>query len=963
MEDSPRPASVRRLVRAVGVRAGEGRIVALVGLLFISLEAGRGFGEVGVDTLVVSRFGAEALPYLFIGLGATSLVAALAYGAALGRVSRTPLLAGVLIGAAVLLILGRLLIASGTIAVLPLIWLVTFAAGAIAGTIAWTVAGSVFDARQAKRLFPLCMGAAIAGSFVGSLAAGPVSGAAGTETLMIIEAALLGVVALLIVRIARTGRVRVPPRRRDRSIVEELRVGFDEVRHSALFRLVTAAYVLFSILEFSVKYPFLQAASAAFRTEADLATAIGLLSAAVTATSFIVSLTIANRLFARFGVAGVALVLPVVYVIGFGIWLVTFSFATAALVRFTQQMTQRGMSNAAWSAFYNVVPTARRAQVLAFIDGVPGQLGMMLAGLLLLGAGRLFAADQVFWLGIVAAVLLLVVVLAIRRRYASSLVRTLRTGLGEQVLEGGPGLAALGHDPQVGAALMTAMQAPEPAVRRMAASLLGRFGGPDTPGALAVATTDADSRVRVAALCSLALLPGADAALDLVVARLGDADPAVRAAAARAIGGMPVEDLTGLLARLDGDRHPGVRAAVAVALDGRGEAAGGVSQLLADADPDVRHAVIEEVAAVGGLREGASIATQLLRALDDDNARVRRTAAGLLSSRDAATPGVIELLTSGSPRAQDAALLALLGHGPAVREVVLEWAEAQIERATKWRASRFALVADPGARSSPDTALAFLAAVLARRESQLADRALGALAVLGASEAGGVLRRCIRSDDLETRAQALEALDSIGDRRLSRAVVAFLDAEAGGSATSRDIVLGSLVGDDDPWVAILARRAIEDNEGATRMAETERTVSEIDTMLLLRRVPLFEGLEPEDLQRVASTCSEQAYPAGDALMREGDLGSELFVLVAGSVRVVRDEPDGSQRSIRTYEAGDHIGELAVLRDRPRAATVIAEGEGVRALVIDGENLKAILRERPDAAMAMLATLAERISAQ
>ena len=67
--------------------------------------------------------------------------------------------------------------------------------------------------------------------------------------------------------------------------------------------------------------------------------------------------------------------------------------------------------------------------------------------------------------------------------------------------------------------------------------------------------------------------------------------------------------------------------------------------------------------------------------------------------------------------------------------------------------------------------------------------------------------------------------------------------------------------------------------------------------------------------------------------------------------------------IRSYEAGDHIGELAVLRERPRVATVVADGGSVRTLVIGGEALTAILRERPDAAMAMLATLAERISMQ
>ena len=100
-----------------------------------------------------------------------------------------------------------------------------------------------------------------------------------------------------------------------------------------------------------------------------------------------------------------------------------------------------------------------------------------------------------------------------------------------------------------------------------------------------------------------------------------------------------------------------------------------------------------------------------------------------------------------------------------------------------------------------------------------------------------------------------------------------------------------------------------------------------------------------------------------AIVREGDLGDELVVIVEGSVRVVHVEPDGSERLIHRYEAGDHIGELAVLREAPRAATVIAEGDGVRGLVIGGAGLRSILLERPDAAMAMLATLAERLGTQ
>ena len=144
---------------------------------------------------------------------------------------------------------------------------------------------------------------------------------------------------------------------------------------------------------------------------------------------------------------------------------------------------------------------------------------------------------------------------------------------------------------------------------------------------------------------------------------------------------------------------------------------------------------------------------------------------------------------------------------------------------------------------------------------------------------------------------------------------------------------------------------------------TDDAIEALERMLQLRRVPLFQGLVPEDLQRLAMVATERTFAPGVALITEGEPGEELFVILDGRVGVTRREPDGTDRYIRTYAAGDHIGELAVLRDRPRAATVRADAGGVTALVLDGAGLRTILRERPDAAMAMLTTLAERISAQ
>ncbi len=453
-----------RVLRILAVRPGEGRLVGGVAALFALLEGARGIGEVGADAMVLARFGPDTLPttlpYLYIALGVVGFVVSLGYAVALGRMPRVLLFTGVLGVVSALLVVQRVGLAMGASGLVPLVWLTVFASGAINFTIAWTVSGAAFDARQAKRLFPLLTSAAIVGSFLGTLAAGPVAAIISVESLVVVQAVLLVLAAGLLARLPRP-RVRPAQTIGSSSVVSDLRAGFDTVIRSPLMRLVALAYVLLAVLLFSVSFPFMIAASRDFPDKVQLATVLGLLSTAITATSFVVSLTVANRLYARLGVSAGALALPIVYMAGFGAWLVQFSFATAAAFRFAQQVTQRGVSNAAWSAFYNVVPANRRAQVLAFNDGVPGQLGTVLSGVLLLVAANLSGMEPVFWLGLVTAAFATVVVIGIRRLYADSLLTALRSGLAEQVLEGGPGLPAALDRPDVRHALSVALGDPD----------------------------------------------------------------------------------------------------------------------------------------------------------------------------------------------------------------------------------------------------------------------------------------------------------------------------------------------------------------------------------------------------------------------------------------------------------------------------------------------------------------------
>ena len=1019
---------MKRLSRSVGVRPGEGRVVARIGLLFGTVEAGRGLGEVGVDALVLNRLGPGALPYLFVALGVVGLMVALAFGAALGRARRDRLFPILLVGVATVLLVERVVGSGSPTAGYPVLWVSVYAAGMVLATALWTIAGGVYDARQAKRLFPLGTSAAILGGFVGMLAAGPLAALIGAENLIVLQAGLILAAAAVAGGLGEHLRRHVPPAAvapAGPAVGSALGAGFRYTLASPLMRLVAVAYVLFSVLMFSVSFPFYRAMSDAFESEAALASALGLFSAAVTAASFLVSALLANRVYRAIGITGAALALPVVYLAGFAAWLVSFTLPTAVLVRFAQQVTQRGVSNAAWSAFFNVVPSERRGQVLAFMDGVPGQAGTALSGLLLLAAAAL-APDQLFWIGLVAAAICTAVVVGARRRYGESLVRTLREGLAEQVLEGGPGIDSLGRDPRLLAELTTALSSASPGDRRLAAELLARLRARSAVPALATAARDADPGVRAAALSAIARIhpgPTHEAVREAVRAALRDDVPAVRTAAVDAAASCDPELLVEIAPHAAGDDDPAVRAELAVALVRAGEEdrphrllaalldadaatdrragldavrrLGGhapsprITASLHDPSADVRAAAVLAVAAVNAGVD--DVDGHLVAALHDPARVVRGAAASALRDRGTPVDRLLAVLDAGSEQARAAALSALDGRGAEVAPQLLRWAENEALRAVVLRRHALALarVDDRAGRSLAGAA--FLRFLLERRGAGIEAQLLAALRVLGAREASGLIRRCLRSNVPETRAQAIEALEALGDRRLGRAMIELLELEPREESAALPELLHELIADPDPWVRALALRTLSEHLATERQAiltraaddpvplvravvaagsengglgvpETGATLGEVERILFLRRVPLFAELAPEDLQRLAMVAAERYYPGGEALVREGELGDELVVIVDGTVRVVRREGD-EERLLRVYGSGDHIGELAVLRERPRAATVLADEPGVRGLVIGGDGMKAILREHPEAAWAMLATLAERIGTQ
>src|SRR5512135_1631116 len=98
---------MQKLATLFKIRADEGRLVLLVGLLFLCIQAGQGLGDNAASALFFLRFGVDFLPYMYLFLGATTVLLTTAYAAGLGRFNRSRFFQWLLLGTVVLLIVER----------------------------------------------------------------------------------------------------------------------------------------------------------------------------------------------------------------------------------------------------------------------------------------------------------------------------------------------------------------------------------------------------------------------------------------------------------------------------------------------------------------------------------------------------------------------------------------------------------------------------------------------------------------------------------------------------------------------------------------------------------------------------------------------------------------------------------------------------------------------------------------
>ena len=976
--------------------------------------AGYSLGGTGIEALYFARYGTGFLPYLYMGLGLLSLVTTLAITGLLGRVKRERMYVLVPFVAAGFILIAWGLLFTDNPLIYPALWLGKESLNTIVSMIAWNTAGAACDSRQAKRLFPLFNAARILGSVLGGLSTGALVHWIGAQNLVLVWAVSM-LVTFLFARLLLRGQNIAEPRktksrvkRHGVSFFQEMQKGWHYVRKSELMLWISAASILFSILYFSIALPFSKSATTAYSNENELAAFLGLFNGLSTAAAFLTSLLLANRLFARFGIMPMILAFPLIYLIGFGALIPFNLFAVIVAFRFVQTLWLSGIADSAWQTMFSAVPPEKRDQVNAFLNGVPEQAGVFLAGTILLVGDQSFTPQQLYLIGFVTAIAATFTIIRASSAYRRALVDTLREGrptLFDQPL-------GTSTDATTINLLIEQLRHRDPLMRHLAAEFLAETPRAD---ALIFSLQDEDVDVRVAALKGLTHSPSASAS---ILPLLSDPEPAARAQAVRTLrafsvgqiarGASPTGDNLSLPEQISNllysDPSPFVQIEAALTLlklGGHLEARDLLRKIAIFGEVDERKAALNAMAEWGdreafafianeihdlgappSIRRAAALALAacgrdaipaLVNALADDEPAVREGAA--LALAQLGEDSIPSLLTALDDMSREDGALTALAQLPSASHTrkIKDYAARQIENAL-----RYADMAHNPPHENDRFAL--LAESIHARAVRDGIQALRALALFSDRESIHVAIENLRSRESTQRANALETLESVRESRLIRPLLRLWespDSSSSHSGYALEKIL-PLLHEPDAWIRACAAFALQSEPEARAaletLAQTDPLVRDflnqgepmdtrislpiMERVLLLRRVPLLADLTPSDLQRVASLATEHHIESDEALFEQGDPGEEMFVVVHGQVRIMIRK-DEAEKEFTRRGVGEVIGEMSLISGEPRGATVLA-AEETHLLCLDRKNFEGMLRERPEVSLAVMRVLCMRL---
>jgi HEAT repeat protein len=968
-------------------------------------------GLVGAEALFLARFGAARLPEAFVAASAVTVVGGFAYGATVGRTRNDRLFAWMSGGAAILLLAATWGLVRGEVWIVPALFCFYYVIQVVFLNHFLTFAGDYFDTLSAKRLFPRFAIGASLGSGAGGLLAALLAESVGALALVFTWGLLMACAALLL-RIGRRALRRWGPlelEESDETSVEGILGAVRYMRTSPFGRYLVISAIGMVVALFVAQYLYSDVFARRFPDRAELASFLGMYLAVTNLLEVAIELWVTPRVIARFGVASANLLHPLLSLLSFGGLAVHPGLATAVAARANRELLENAMGFPIRALVLNAMPMRLRGRVRAFLEGVVVNAGMAGAGLLLLGVGGREPLGLCA-LGGAAALVFLASNLRVRREYLRALVDELRAGsldlaeVGDAI--GGweasrlaelweDLLAQLGDRPSkslfdlipalaargVTAPLVRAASHPNPEVRRACVVALATVLGRDREGPLGLALDDPDPGVRLAALRGLIGMGSEPAFLaprlrDL----LSDPSPRVRAEAAARAGDEGRAVLRAMI-------ESGEPAAVAGGLDvAPPDFADAAKARAWDPDPRIRAAALACAARIA--TDAPLSSEELRRTLADPDVRVRRAAVGL-QARFATEDGpdrLAAMLSDGAAdvRAEAEAALCALGEAGvrAVEPQLRSDSERSVEGALRVIAGCGAIDLLRGELRRRTSALwsGLIAFQLLPPDSDVGGRFLRAayqdammrsrrlaFRILERIEGAAVIRRVekvLRLGSARSYGDALEVLSNLGDREAAQLLVLMhergpLDQRLGAAReilalpTRTEQVLDASRQSGDRWIRLAAQAVVTPEAIAAGEEET------MERLLALRQIPLFAQLSLDQLEAVNRIAKEVVFLPNEVIVKEGDPGGELYLLIEGSVRIFKGYETPSATELGAMRAVAYFGEMAVLDDALRSATIVAS-DHVRLLALDGGSIKELILEMPEIAFEIFRVLTQRV---
>ncbi len=995
------------------VRAQErSRFLFFAGLAAL-VSLAQTLGLTGAEALFLAEVGIEYLPITIICGSISTVLGFAIYAARVGDVRNDSFFIQMLVGAGVALSAttsGIWLQIPGVAVFLICFFFVT---QAIFVNHLWTFTADYFDTVASKRIVPLLTIGASIGGVVGGLVAVVMTGIAGAASLIVGWAIFL-LAAASMVRIGRS-RLRswgpIDLEEADETSVEGIRGAIRYVRASKLGSALLVSAIGMILALVVARYMWLDAFALRFPDPADLAAFIGLFLAVTNALEIAIEMWVTPWVIRHLGVPGSNLIHPTLTLLSFGGLAYQYNIVSGSLARMNGEMLENALANPIRALLCNAIPLRFRGRVRAFIEGIAVYAGMSIGGAVLWALG----SPEPFWLAVAggfASAIYLVANIGVRREYVRTLVDQLRAGrIDLESLGDGIGkweasrLAELWEelirregdrpsksllklikalaDQGIVEPLLRALTHPSVDVRSACATALASTGRRDSAAALESSLDDPEARVRIAAIDGLVRLGGESRLGPRLHRLLEDPDPVVRAEAARR-GGTPgaiaLEKMIGSpdpaesIAALKG-APPALRAAV--------------ETRIRDADPGVRAAALKRTAEIAA--EPSIEMEELRTALADRDPRVRSAAVYLLANVEGeeALEALAAALADPSAEVQFAAGSALISHGDAAADAIEGHLRGECERAV-------AAALRVAAHLGPDQSTRILHRELRRRARELwywmiaqqrvttdgglANRFLRtafldgvarnqriAFRILEFLEGSSVVRnieKALRFGTTRARGDALEILSHLGDREAARLLVIFYES---GSLADRIEMIHKYVSVPDDLQQMI-ENALKSDSRWIRMGALDfvdgvdrkpREEAIMERLLALKEIPLFKNLSLDQLEAVHQITKEVEYLPGEVILRQDELGDELYLLLEGRVRIFTNYGMPTEDEKPSQSAVSSFGEMAVLHDGTRTATVVA-AERSHLLCLDGNSLRELLMQMPEISFAMFRVLVERV---